>query len=324
MAIIASRADLFPENIADVKRAGHRLQSIDAIARADLRSTEALICLLSDRIDAAVLHRAPQLRVVANVAVGYENIDVDAATERGIHVTNTPDVLTESTADHTLALLLAAARRIVEADTAVREGRFPTWGLQQALSGIDVHGKTLGIVGMGRIGAAVARRARHGFGMSILYHARAPKPDVENGLDARYMSLEQLLASSDFVSLHVPFTPETHHLFDALAFERMKSSAILINVARGAVVDEAALAQALQTGQIAGAGLDVYEDEPNVHPELLKLKKHVVLAPHLGSATEETRRAMADLAIRNVLAVLAGKPPLTPVPPPSTHEQPKM
>ncbi|MCK4570350.1 D-glycerate dehydrogenase [Candidatus Bipolaricaulota bacterium] len=318
MGIIACTADLFPEHIERLKAAGHEVRLSKRAGNESLApilaDADALICLLTDRIESEALSHAPRLEIVANVAVGYENIDLAAAEERGILVTNTPDVLTESTADHTFALLLAAARRIAEADVAVRNAEFPSWGLQQPLIGIDVHGKTLGIVGLGRIGAAVARRGHHGFGMSVLYYSRSPKPDLETELGAVQVPFEELLKQSDFVCVHVPLTSDTKHMFNAAAFAWMKPTAILVNVARGAIIDEAALVNALEERAIAGAGLDVFEQEPAVPPGLLELREHVVLAPHLGSATEETRRAMAGIAIGNVLAVLDGKPPLTPVP----------
>ncbi len=317
MGIVACTADLFPEHLQQLEAAGHEARLFEGAVHDSLSSilatADALICLLTDPIGSHLLDHAPRLQIVANVAAGYENIDIAAAEERGIVVTNTPDVLTESTADHTFALLLSAARRIAEADAAVRNGEFPSWGLQQPLTGIDVHGKTLGIVGMGRIGAAVARRGHHGFGMPVLYHSRTPKPNLESELDAVQVSFKQLLEQSDFVCVHVPLTPETRHLFDSDAFARMKPTAVLINPARGAVLDEAALVDALKARAIAGVGLDVFEQEPSVHPNLLELHEHVVLTPHLGSATEETRVAMADIAVRNVLAVLSSQPPLTPV-----------
>jgi len=317
MGIVVCTADLFPEHLERLQMAGHQVHLFKTTEDDSFppmsATADAIICLLTNTIGTELLDQAPRLQIVANVAVGYENIDTSAAKERGVVVTNTPDVLTESTADHTFALLLAAARRISEADVAVRNGNFPPWGLQQPLTGIDVHGKTLGIVGMGRIGAAVARRGHHGFGMPILYHSRTRKPDLESELGAVRFSFEDLLRRSDFVSIHVPVTPDTRHMFNADAFARMKPTAILVNVARGAVVDEAALVAALNGRAIAGAGLDVFEQEPAVHPELLKLRERVVLAPHLGSATEETRRAMADIAVNNVLAVLSSQPPLTPV-----------
>ena len=320
MSKIVCTSFLFPELVQRLEAAGHEVwihsgNGPVACGRwtAELSDADALICLLTDRIDRELLLGAPSLRVVANVAVGYENIDVGAATDLGIVVTNTPDVLTEATADLTFALLLAAARRIAEGDATVRRGEFPAWGLDQALTGSDVHGKTLGIVGMGRIGTAVARRGRLGFGMEVLYHGRTRSETVERELDARYVTLGTLLEESDFVCVHVPLTDETRHLFNAAVFARMKPTAILINVSRGPVVDEGALARALQQGAIAGAGLDVYENEPSVHPRLLALRERVVLTPHIGSATRETRHRMADLAISNVLSVLAGNAPITPV-----------
>jgi glyoxylate reductase len=320
MATVFSTTPLYEDQADRLRAADHRLslpESVGPIGREELLrgvwDAEALVCLLTDRIDEQVLSAGRSLKVVASVAVGYENIDIDTARRLGIRVTNTPDVLTEATADLAFALLLATARRIAEADRAVREGQFPVWSLDQPLLGIDVHGATLGIVGMGRIGCAVARRGRLGFGMRILYHNRTRNEAAERELDAECVSFDRLLADSDFISVHVPKTAETHHLFDADAFARMKPTAILINAARGSVVDESALVSALEEGLIAGAGLDVYEDEPTVHPGLLRLTERVILAPHIGSATRETRRQMVKLAVDNVLAVLAGEPPLTPV-----------
>ncbi len=316
MSRVVCSADLFPQHIDRLEAAGHTVVQLplgdaNALAAA-VPTADALICLLNDRIGPELLDVDEPLKIVANVAVGYENIDVATAQRRGIVVANTPDVLTEATADHTFALLLATARHVAEADAAVREGRFAPWRLQQPFLGADVHGRTLGIVGLGRIGAAVARRGRFGFDMHVLVHSRREKPDLERELGAEYVSFETLLSDSDFVSVHVPLTPETHHLFDAAAFERMRSSAVLINVARGPVVDESALVRALEAGAIAGAGLDVFEGEPAIHPGLTRCS-NVVLTPHLGSATLDTRRAMADIAVDNVLAVLAGKSPRTPV-----------
>jgi glyoxylate reductase len=320
MARIVCTSYLFPDQADRLKGAGHEVwihEGEGPIPRerliAELADAEALICLLTDRIDRELLGAAQGLRVVANVAVGYENVDIDTASELGIIVTNTPDVLTEATADLTFALLLAAARRIAEADATVRGGEFPAWGLDQPLTGTDVYDKTLGIVGMGQIGTAVARRGHSGFGMRILYHNRTRNETAERELDAECVSFERLLGESDFVSVHVPLTDDTRHLFDRDAFARMKPTAILVNVARGPVVDEDALVRALEQGEIAGAGIDVYENEPDVHPGLIRLRERVVLTPHLGSATGETRRAMARLAVDNVLAVLGGGPPLTPV-----------
>lgn len=320
MARVFITSAIFDEELVRLRNAGHALRYRDAltpIPRDELlqgvSDADALICLLSDRIDEDVLSRAPNLRIVANVAVGYENIDVAAATQRGVIVTNTPGVLTETTADLTLGLLLAVARRIVEGDLELRAGRFGSWGLKQPLMGSDVYGRTLGIVGMGRIGAAVARRARLGFGMRILYHNRQRDPETEQALGAAWVPLDRLLEESDFVSVHVPLTPETRHMFGRAEFERMRPSAYFINVARGPVVDEDALVDALRTGSIAGAGLDVFEHEPDVHPGLIEQRERVVLLPHIGSASDATRRAMARIAVDNTLAVLAGDAPLSPV-----------
>lgn len=280
---------------------------------ARLRDKEGLICLVTDTIDGEVLASAPRLRVVANVAVGYDNIDVAAATARRIVVTNTPEVLTETTADFAWTLLTAVARRVVEADQFVRAGKFTRWELMRFLGG-DVHGKTLGIFGFGRIGKAVARRAR-GFNMRILYHdAVRADAATERELGATFVDKTTLLRESDFVTLHVPLLPGTRRLIDAADLRLMKRTAYLVNAARGPIVNEAALVEALREGWIAGAALDVYAEEPKVHPGLLSLP-NVVLAPHIASASTETRVKMATLAVENCLAVLGGKPPLTPVNP---------
>ncbi len=278
---------------------------------ARLKNKDGLVCQITDLIDDEVLGAAPGLRVVANVAVGYNNIDVPAARRRGIVVTNTPDVLTDTTADFTWALLMATARRVVEADRYVRAGKWRKWEFMRLLGG-DVHGKTLGVIGFGRIGRAVARRAL-GFGMRVVYHDTVRvDAAVERELRAAFTDKATLLREADFVTLHCLLTPETRHLIDAAALRSMKKTAYLINAARGPVVDEAALVQALTEGWIAGAGLDVHEHEPEVHPGLLALDK-AVLAPHIASASEATRLKMASLAVNNCLAVLEGKPPLTPV-----------
>ena len=281
-----------------------------------VRGKHALVCLLTDRIDRDVIDAGADLRIIANVAVGYDNIDVHHARSRGVVVTNTPDVLTESVAEFTWGLILAVTRRIAEGERLLRRGEWKGWALD-FMVGTDLRGKQLGVVGLGRIGLAVAARAG-AFGMSVAYRSLDP---VETSLYTgpltlpamTPMSLDQLLSTSDVVSVHVPLTPATTSLIDRRALARMKRTACLINTARGPVVDEAALAWALKERLIAGAGLDVYEKEPQVHPDLLALE-NVVLAPHLGSATIETRTAMADLAASNVLAVLSGRPPLTPVP----------
>lgn len=265
----------------------------------------AMITMLSDPINADVIDNCPRLKVIANYAVGYNNIDVAAAKKEGIVVTNTPGVLTETTADLVWALIMAISRRVVEGDQLVRSGKWIGWAPTQLL-GNDVFGKTLGIIGMGRIGQAVAGRAR-GFGMKVVYHTRRTiESEIEQKLEAMHLPLTELLTRSDFVSLHVPLTPETHHLIGRQQFAKMKKTAYLINTARGAVVDEAALAAALKNGGIAGAGLDVFEAEPKVHRGLIRLK-NVVLLPHLGSASRETRIKMGEMVIENIFAVLEGR-----------------
>jgi lactate dehydrogenase-like 2-hydroxyacid dehydrogenase len=277
-----------------------------------IRNKDGLICQITDQIDDEVLAAAPGLKVVANIAVGYNNIDVAAARRRGVVVTNTPDVLTETTADFAWALLMAAARRVVEADRYARNGQWKQWEWR-LLWGADVHGKTLGVLGFGRIGRAVARRAL-GFAMRVIY-SDAVRADatVERDLGATFVPKATLLREADFVSLHMPLLPETRHFIDEAALRSMKKTAILVNAARGPVVDEATLARALREGWIAAAGLDVFEEEPQIHPGLIELP-NVVLAPHIASASHATRLAMAMLAVQNCLAVLEGRPPLTPVP----------
>jgi glyoxylate reductase len=275
-----------------------------------LQGKEGLICHITSTIDEEVLG-ATALKVIANVAVGYNNVDVAAARRRGVVVTNTPDVLTETTADFAWALLMAAARRVVEADHYARSDQWKAWKWD-LLWGADIHGKTLGVVGFGRIGRAVARRGL-GFGMRVLYHdtVRADAA-VERELNATAVDLPTLLRESDFVSLHTLLSPDTRHLINERTLRQMKKTAILVNASRGPVVDEAALVKALSEDWIRGAGLDVFEEEPKIHPGLLSLR-NVTLAPHIASASHETRVAMARLAVQNCLAVLAGKPPLTPV-----------
>jgi glyoxylate reductase len=276
-----------------------------------LQGKEGLICHIISTIDEEILGASPSLKVVSNVAVGYNNIDLAAAKRHGVVVTNTPDVLTETTADFAWALLMAAARRVVDADHYARSGQWKSWKWD-LLWGQDVHGKTLGVLGFGRIGRAVARRAG-GFGMRILYHdALRADGAAERELRATYVDRDTLLRESDFVSVHTPLMPETRHLIDETALRVMKKTAILVNAARGPIVDEAALVRALGEGWIAGAGLDVFEEEPKIHPGLLPLR-NVVLAPHIASASHDTRLGMATLAVRNCLAVLEGKAPLTPV-----------
>jgi glyoxylate reductase len=277
----------------------------------EVRGKAGLLPLLTDRIDAEVLEAAgPGLRVVANYAVGYDNVDVEECTRRGIVVTNTPDVLTAATADLTWSLILAASRRIVEGDRWIRAGRPWAWAPGFML-GHEVSGSTLGVVGFGRIGQAAAARAGP-FDMPVRYTSRTRRPDAEGALGAEHRDLETLLEEADVVSIHCSLTEETRHLIGAEELKRMKDTAVLVNTARGPIVDEAALAEALGGGEIFAAGLDVYEEEPAVHPALLELE-NVVLAPHLGSATVETRRAMGMLAAENLVAVLRGKRPATPV-----------
>ncbi len=275
---------------------------------AGVRGIDALLCLLTDRIDAEVLDAAgPQLKVVANYAVGYNNVDVAAATARKIPVTNTPGVLTDATADLAMGLILDSVRRLTESDRVMRAGKFPGWSPLYMLSG-DVTGATLGLYGMGRIGQAVARRAK-GFDMKILYHQRHRlEPAVEAGLGATFVSFDALLAGSDVLSIHCPLTPETTHRFTLTEFRAMKRTAHLINTSRGPVVKEADLVVALREGLIAGAGLDVYEDEPRMAPGLAECPT-AVLVPHLGSATLTVRTRMGMIAVENVLAALAGRPP---------------
>ncbi|WAL67023.1 D-glycerate dehydrogenase [Amycolatopsis cynarae] len=279
--------------------------------RKAVGGASAVVCMLHDTIDGAVADAAgPGLRVVANVAVGYDNIDVAALAARGVAVTNTPGVLTDATADLTVGLLLTLTRRIAEGDRLLR-ARTP-WSFHLGfMLGSGLAGKTLGIIGLGQIGQAVARRAR-AFGLDIVYSGRSRVPAAEAALDARFVPRDELLATADVVSLHCPLTPETRHLIDAAALAAMKPSAYLVNTTRGPVVHEAALADALERGEIAGAALDVFEHEPEVEPRLLELD-NVVLTPHLGSATVETRTEMAVLAARNVAAVLSGQEPPNPV-----------
>jgi glyoxylate reductase len=268
---------------------------------------QALIVAALDKIDRDVIDAGRDLKIVANVAVGYNNIDVPYARSKDIAVTNTPNVLTEATANMTITLILAVTRRIVEGDRVVRRGDWKGFALDFMI-GSDIRDRQLGIVGMGRIGQMVAEKARQ-FGMKIAYHH--PRPRAFS--DYQSMSLDQLLATSDVVSLHVPLSPQTRHLIDRTALSRMKRSAYLINTSRGSVVDEDGLAWALREGIIKGAGLDVYENEPHVHPGLLALD-NVVLVPHMASATTETRAAMYELVVTNVVNVLSGKPPVTPIP----------
>ncbi len=265
--------------------------------------SDGILCLLTDRIDDKTMDHIPNLKGIANYAVGFDNIDIDAATKRGIPVSNTPGVLTDATADLTIALIFAVARRIVEAETFLRDGTWSGWGPMQFL-GADVSGETLGIIGMGKIGYAVAKRAS-GLGMKIVYYDTKRNEAAESELDAEMMTIPSLLSSADFVTLHIPLFEKTRHLIGKAEFEMMKQTAFLINTSRGPVVDEVALATALKEGEISGAGLDVYEFEPEVTEELLALK-NVVLLPHIGSATTKTRSKMAVMAAENLVAMLKG------------------
>ena len=266
----------------------------------------------AQRIDAALLAACPRLRVVANMAVGYNNFDVDAMTAAGVQGTNTPDVLTETTADFGFALLMATARRMAESEHYLRAGKWTKWSYDM-FAGSDIHGSTLGIIGMGRIGQGIARRGAHGFGMKVVYHNRSRLSSVlEAECKASYVGKEELLRTADHVVLVVPYTAESHHTIGAAELALMKPTATLVNIARGGIVDDAALAQALRAGRIAAAGLDVFEGEPQVHPDLLTVP-NVVLTPHIASATVPTRRAMANLAADNLIAFFDGRGPLTPV-----------
>jgi len=275
------------------------------------RGASGILSTVTEMVDAGLMDAAGDgLKVVANMAVGFDNIDLDAAGERGVVVTNTPEVLSETTADTAFMLLMAAARRLGEAERVLRAGEWDAWGPMQLL-GPDVWGKKLGIVGFGRIGQALARRAS-GFDMEVVYHDMRRNEEAERDLGVRYLELDELLETCDFVSVHAPLTDETRHLVGEKELEGMKDTSVLVNTSRGPVVNEAALAEALAEGRIFAAGLDVYEEEPKVHPGLLELE-NVVLAPHIGSASIETRDKMAALAAENLVAVLRGEEPKTPV-----------
>jgi len=282
----------------------------ERISREELlrrvKNKDALVCLLTEKVDLDLLTTAPKLRIASNVAVGFDNIDVAACTSRNVIATNTPGVLDETTADFAWTLLMAVARRIIEGEELARSGEWKGWDLDQ-LVGTDVFGKTLGIIGFGRIGKAMARRAL-GFNMKVLYSDAVRAPEAaEKELRAEYRSLDDLLAQSDFISVHVPLLPETRGLFDASRLSKMKPTAFLINTSRGPVVNEAALVQALEAGKIAGAALDVFEKEPSIHPGLKR--SNVVLAPHIASASIETRTKMACMAAQNVVALFTGQRP---------------
>ena len=302
MEAVAERFD------ADVWEGDGAMLRDDLLQR--VRGKTGAITLLTEKVDGELLDAAgADFRIVANYAVGFDNIDVEECTSRGVLATNTPEVLTETTADTAWALMMSAARRVPEGDRFLRSRTPWIWGPEMML-GQDVHGKVLGIVGFGRIGQAVARRGK-GFGMSVLYYdVFRPSSDVEEVLNAAYRDLDELLAESDFISIHVALTPETRHLFRREQFRKMKPTAVLVNTSRGPVIDEAALVDALEAGELFAAGLDVFENEPEVHPGLLEFDRAVII-PHLGSATVETRDAMGMLAVDNVTAALEGRRPPT-------------
>jgi glyoxylate reductase len=316
MAEIFITRRVFRDAIDILEKEGHTIDINDSdrilparelVKRAHGKT--GLICLLNDSIDSVVMDKLSSLKVISNIAVGYDNIDIVAATQRGIMVTNTPGVLTETTADLVFALLLGAARRIPEADQFIRAGKFKNWQLMQPHMGVDIYEKTLGIVGMGAIGQAVGKRATKGFDMRVIYFSSSRKERAEKEFGAEFVTFNELLSLSNFISIHVPLTEKTKHMFSTEAFKKMKNTAILINTARGPVVDEAALVEAIKDGQIRGAALDVFEEEPSIHPELIKMEENVVLAPHIGSASIETRLRMAKMAARNMVQGLKGNRP---------------
>jgi glyoxylate/hydroxypyruvate/2-ketogluconate reductase len=318
--ILVTRA-VFPEVIAKLEQhfdVEHNQQadeiwSKDQISQK-LKDKAGAFTTGGDRIDADVIAGAPHLKICANMAVGYNNFDVPAMTARGIVATNTPDVLTETTADFGFALVMAIARRVTESEHYLRAGKWTRWSYDM-FAGADVHGSTLGILGMGRIGQGIAKRGAHGFGMNVIYNNRSRlAPDVEAQCKARYVSKEELLKTADHLVLVLPYSPESHHAIGAAEIAQMKPTANLINIARGGIVDDAALAKAWREKRIAGAGLDVYEGEPKLNPDLLTLP-NVVLTPHIASATVPTRKAMAHLAADNLIAFLVNGKPLTPLNP---------
>ena len=311
--ILVARA-IFPEALAKLEESFEvRSNQADQIftpeeLQKELSSVVGALVAGSERIDANTLAQAKNLKAVANISVGYNNFDVPAMTSAGVMATNTPDVLTDTTADFGFALLMATARRITESEHWVRAGHWDKWSIVNNPLGMDLHHSTIGIIGMGRIGQGIAKRAL-GFGMKVIYCNRSRLSEAhEKACGATYVSKEELLRTADHVVLVLPYTAESHHTIGATEIAQMKPTATLINIARGGIVDDVALAQALQEGKIFAAGLDVFEGEPNVHPDLLKLS-NVVLAPHIASATEKTRRAMVDLAIENLRAALDGKKP---------------
>ena len=311
--ILVARA-IFPEALAKLEESyevrsnqSDKILSSEELQKA-LSEVQGALVVGSERIDASALAQAKDLKVVANISVGYNNFDIPAMTAAGVMATNTPDVLTDTTADFGFALLMATARRITESEHWVRAGKWDQWSIVNNPLGMDLHHSTVGIIGMGRIGQGIAKRAL-GFGMKVIYHNRSHLSDAdEKSCGATYVSKEELLRTADHVVLVLPYTAQNHHTIGAAEIAMMKPTATLINIARGGIVDDAALAKALQSGKIFAAGLDVFEGEPQVHPELLKCS-NIVLAPHIASATEKTRRAMVDLAVENLRAALDGRKP---------------
>jgi gluconate 2-dehydrogenase len=313
--ILMARA-VFPEVVEKLSQVAQvHVNEDDAVWSASeltarLQGKQGVFTTGGDRIDEAILKACPELRICANMAVGYNNFDIAAMTAAGVVATNAPDVLTETTADLGFALLMATARRLSESEHYLRAGRWTKWSFDM-FAGSDIHGSTLGILGMGRIGQAIARRGALGFGMRVIYHNRSRlSPDLEQQLQARYVSKSELLAQADHLVLVLPYSRESHHAIGAAELSQMKPTATLVNIARGGIVDDAALAQALKQRTIAAAGLDVFEEEPKVHPGLLEVP-NVVLTPHIGSASIPTRKAMAHLAADNLVAFFTGKPLLT-------------
>ena len=316
-AVLVARA-VFPEVLARLAEhfevsanQADETWSADELA-ARLAGKQGVFTTASERIDVALLARCPELKIAANMAVGYNNFDLDAMTARGVLATNAPDVLTETTADFGFALLMATARRIAESEHYLRAGQWSKWSYD-LFAGSDVHGAPLGILGMGRIGQGIARRGAHGFGMDVIYHNRSRlSPELEAECKARYVSKDELLRQADHLVLVLPYSPASHHAIGAAELAQMKPTATLVNIARGGIVDDAALAAALKDRRIAAAGLDVFEGEPSVHPELLTVP-NVVLTPHIASASMPTRLAMADLAADNLIGYLVHGKPLTPL-----------
>jgi gluconate 2-dehydrogenase len=311
--VLVARA-IFPEALAKLEESfevisnqSDKVMTPEELNKA-LAEVDGALVAGSERIDAAALAGANNLKVVANISVGYNNFDIPAITAAGVMATNTPDVLTNTTADFGFALLMAAARRITESEHWIRNGKWDQWSIMNNPLGMDLNNSTVGIIGMGRIGQGIAKRAL-GFGMKVIYHNRSHLPEAdEKACSATYVSKEELLRTADHVVLVLPYTAQNHHTIGAAEIAMMKPTATLVNIARGGIVDDAALAQALQSRKIFAAGLDVFEGEPQVHPELLKCS-NIVLAPHIASATEKTRRAMVDLAVQNLRAALDGKKP---------------